>query len=1380
MKPEGLAFVIALLFWYGITAQAQPYTASVKHYGPEQGLSHREVNAIFQDRQGFLWFGTKFGLNRFDGKTFTVFTNESHGLGFDDIESITQDAEGNLWLRGPNGSRGNDGQSPLNIFNPLSGKAVSFDKKFAKKLPSPGLNALSGLLSSPDGTIFLTNYQPASLISWRASGLQVVSLPKFKTLGLSRPTDRNTVWAVADESQIVELNTDGKVLHQFSHPGTVMSWCFGQRNAGIEFFYFVYDASRREHHLYSVDTSGHRQEHSPALLREKSLVQYLAPVCYPLDRTGLRWDGFNLRDSTNRILLSVADKTSGETIENRSFYRDPQGQFWLGTSFGVYQVQLTRNHFRRLAYRKKNQQAQTPVRGITVRSDIVYANLEKSGLYEIPWQGGEPRKLISKGAFAYGLAQDSTGELYTGNAGGGEYLARYNPSSATHSEIPLPIDTEIWTLHPVGAGQWLAGSQKGLLWVDQKKGSTKPFTDYHQFTELSQAHCLYIAPDRQGLFWICANTGIYAFSRDRGVIARYWSGGKGQFRLPADSYQHFYQDKAGIFWLATAHSGLIRWDRQHNTYRQFRRSEGLSNDNIYAIYPDRRGNLWMSSDYGVMQFDPVKSTARTYFVQDGITHNEFNRISHHQDRAGRIYFGGLNGITAFDPRSFENEQPSPPQPIRLVSARRFDPSLNQLVDQTRVVSDGNEIIIRPGEQPPVLDFALLNFTDAEKNVYAYQFKGLDNEWRHQSESTLRLGNLPYGNYDLLIKGQASNGQWSANTLTVRVTVLRPFYLQTWFAVLSVLLLIGSIWLWTRLRTWNHRQEQQRMQTEIRRATTLLEQDKELIGQQAHQLLQLNETRSRFFANISHEFRSPLTVILGMASELQRQNPEDNVPRRMATMIERSGSQLLRLINQILDLSKIEAGETQWQPTRSDLVRFTRYIAETFSSLATQKQIQLLYPDSEEPLVADFDRHKLQDILTNLVSNALKFTPAGGQVWIELTTRETWPPLEDEGYHEEVIPTKNLHNPWIMITVRDTGTGIETQLLPLIFNRFFQVGTQSVADTGGTGIGLSLVRELTLLMNGALAVRSWPGQGSAFVVGFERTCQAPPPTTEMAIQPFLVLDPLASEQVTGGEPTADVTPGKPVLLLVEDNEDVAAYITTCVQADYQIIRANNGQVGIDLAREHVPDLVLSDVMMPLKDGFQLCDEVKNDQRTSHIPVVLLTARSAGSDRIHGLQRGADAYLTKPFQRDELLVVLDNLLQSRRRLQAHYSRQVTQSTDAGIPPVEENESLENLFLQQLRSALRAQWGNNPIPMETIYHEMGMSRSSLHRKLIALTGMSVTRYDRSLRLTQSRHLLATTQMPISEVAYAVGFEDPKYFTRLFSEEYASSPTEFRRLSI
>ena len=308
----------------------------------------------------------------------------------------------------------------------------------------------------------------------------------------------------------------------------------------------------------------------------------------------------------------------------------------------------------------------------------------------------------------------------------------------------------------------------GFCCLIPKREQLSPITQYNQFTELAQAHILHIAPDRQGLLWICANTGLYTVDPQKGVTARYWSGGKGRFYLPAESYQHFYQDPQGIYWLATANAGLIRWDRRQGQYRQFRRSEGLSNDNIYAVYPDERGHLWMSSDYGIMQFDPVRFTTRSYFVEDGITNNEFNRIAHHQDKAGRIYFGGLNGITAFDPRDFQTEKPAAGLPLRITSFRQYDNATNKLVDKTDEVIRTNTITIPPGDRSSVLDFALLNYTNAEKNVYAYQFTGIDTDWTYQTEPTLRLSNLPYGDHRLLIKAQAADGQWSGNTLAINL------------------------------------------------------------------------------------------------------------------------------------------------------------------------------------------------------------------------------------------------------------------------------------------------------------------------------------------------------------------------------------------------------------------------------------------------------------------------------------------------------------------------------------------------------------------------------------------------------------------------------------
>ncbi|KAA9346686.1 two-component regulator propeller domain-containing protein [Larkinella humicola] len=1363
MKTASLLTGLILSFF--TLANAQQFAASVKHYGPENGLSHREVNAISQDKQGFMWFGTKFGLNRFDGKTFTTFTKGHNGFYFDDIQSIARDADGNLWLMGLKS------QTNIAVFNPLTNQSIALKKRFEKQQLPTSFTDLQGLVSSDNGTIYLTNYQPAALLSYHpTSGLRVVSLPQFKSLGTFRATAHNTVWAIADENRLVELTADGRILRQFSHGKDVVSWCLGKRNAGIEFFYTVYNpAQKQRHQFFSVDESGHRREWSSVLL--ESMKRYIGPVCYPFDRTGLIWDGISLRDSTNQTLLTIAGQTSGETIENRSFYRDRSGQFWLGTSFGVYQVKLTHNHFHRFFYQESNKAEQAATRGITVLGDQVFANLEKRGLFAVPGAGGLPKKLYGNTVFAYGLASDGQGEIYAGN---GNQLVQYNSQSRRSSTIPLSDASSIWALHPLTPASWLVGTPTGLRFVDTQTGQSKPFTAYHQFKELAQAHVLHIAPDRQGTIWLGSNTGLYVVDPARGITARYWSGGKGGFYLPADNFQHVYQDAKGIYWLATANAGLIRWDRPKNRFRRFRRSEGLSNDNIYAIYPDRRGNLWMSSDYGIMRFDPVRLTTRTYFVQDGITHNEFNRISHFQDKTGRIYFGGLNGITAFDPRDLEAEKPPVTLPMRIVGFRQFDQNINQIVDKTADLNQTHQITIRPGDQTAVLDFALLNYADAEKNVYAYHFKGLDNAWTHQAESSLRLGNLPYGTYQLLIKGQASNGQWSANTLTIPIEVLRPFYLQIWFMILTVLLLIGGIWGWLRWRIWNHQQEQKRLQTEIRQATAQIQDDKEIIAQQAQVLQRLNETKSRFFANISHEFRTPLTVILGMSSELKRDEPSNRI-RQASDLIERNGSNLLRLINQILDLSKLEAGEMQLQPVRSDLVRFSRYLAESFQSMADRKAIQLHFRSDVETCETDFDQDKLQDILSNLLTNALKFAPVGGDVYFHLVIHDNWNP-PGEGFYEDISPTKHRSEPWFSIRVRDTGPGIEPESLRHIFDRFFQVSIRPVSETGGTGIGLSLVRELVLLMNGGLAVRSLPGEGAEFVVSLPRTQKAPPTDvtpTDVATTGLVLISPQNRVET---EPEAPVAGDKPVLLLVEDNDDVATYIQSCLGNEYRILRGENGQTGIDLAFSTIPDLLLSDVMMPQKDGFQVCDELKNDPRTSHIPIVLLTAKAAASDRISGLRRGADAYLTKPFQREELRVVLENQLQSRRILQAHYS-QLALKTGAPDPTVAEGtDPLENLFLLKLRTALEEQLDNPDFSIEAICQRMRMSRSTLHLKLVALTGMSTTRYIRALRLGKAKELLAASDLNISEVAYAVGFEDPKYFSRVFSDEFGISPASFR----
>ncbi|WP_342748920.1 hybrid sensor histidine kinase/response regulator transcription factor [Spirosoma oryzae] len=726
----------------------------------------------------------------------------------------------------------------------------------------------------------------------------------------------------------------------------------------------------------------------------------------------------------------------------------------------------------------------------------------------------------------------------------------------------------------------------------------------------------------------------------------------------------------------------------------------------------------------------------------------------------------MNGVTAFDPRDFEAEPPLPDLPLRVVSFHQFDADRDKLVDKTADLLRTNQITLQPGDRSSILHFALLNYTDAQKNTYAYQFSGLNDTWHHQTEPYLRLGNLPYGDYQLLIRGQSADGRMSAVPLAIEVHVLRPFYLRSWFLFSLFVLVLGGVWAWGRWRDRQHQRSQIRLQAQIDEAT-------QTIARQAQDLQQLDEAKSHFFANISHEFRTPLTIILGMADRLHQQ--ADPQLRQSASLIERNGRSLLRLVNQILDLTKLEAGAMTLQPVRADLVGFLHYLAESFQTMATAKGIHLHFQADQPVVDTDFDKDKLGDILSNLLTNALKFTPAGGHVSCQLTTHPTYPPLSAD-YYQAVVPDESGEDSWLAIHVYNTGPGISAQDLPHVFDRFYQRSvpanpTQPVAETGGTGIGLSLVRELLLLMHGGLAVRSKPNEGTEFVIRLRQTRQSPVALTP-GTEPVMPNTPTPDNVALTATADAD----KPVLLLVEDNDDVARYIVSCVQADYNVLWAPNGQAGIDLALEKIPDLIISDVMMPRKDGFELCATLKSDERTSHIPIVLLTARAATDDRLTGLRRGGDAYLVKPFQREELLLVLRNLLQAQRRLQRYYSQRALGNVQSNLVQPVEADALDDQFIRKLRSTLEQHLNDANLDTEQICQLMGMSRNSLYRKTLALTGMSIIPYLRALRLQKAEALLKNASMSIADVAYAVGFENPRYFSRVFSEEKGISPSSFR----
>lgn len=536
-------------------------------------------------------------------------------------------------------------------------------------------------------------------------------------------------------------------------------------------------------------------------------------------------------------------------------------------------------------------------------------------------------------------------------------------------------------------------------------------------------------------------------------------------------------------------------------------------------------------------------------------------------------------------------------------------------------------------------------------------------------------------------------------------------------------------------------EEVQLLQQIEQAKELKEKNKKLVA--------LDEFKSRFFTNISHEFRTPLTVISGMTDQIE-ENPERWLPKGLS-MIRRNTHNLLQLVNQILDLRKLESGAMSLDLVQGNIIVYLRYILESFHSLAETKDVMLHFLDNEPEVIMDFDPEKILRIISNLLDNAIKFTNAGGNIYVQ--TNKTLDAFR--------------------IRIKDTGIGIPSKEIPHLFDRFFQLERYDDKKSIGSGIGLSLTKELVQLMDGDIQVESQEDIGTTFIIKLPMRKHAPIHSMENLLSNQVTINQKQNPSISTEPSTSfgkEVALELPSLLIIEDNPDVRQYLSSCLEGLYQLSHASNGLEGVNEAFEKIPDLIISDVMMPQKDGYEVCEELKNDERTSHIPIILLTAKADNESRISGLKKGADAYLAKPFDKRELLVRLEKLLELRNKLQARYSSARKPSNKNPITEPEDQ------FVLKIHGAVEANLEDENFGILQLCQAVSMSRAQLHRKLKALTGRSTSSFVRLIRLNKAKALLSNTDLNISQVAYEVGFKDPKYFSRTFTEEFGEPPRDMR----
>jgi len=651
-----------------------------------------------------------------------------------------------------------------------------------------------------------------------------------------------------------------------------------------------------------------------------------------------------------------------------------------------------------------------------------------------------------------------------------------------------------------------------------------------------------------------------------------------------------------------------------------------------------------------------------------------------------------------------------------------------------------------------VEFSALDYHGPEKNQYAYMLEGVDDEWVYSGNR--RFANytgIKSGTYTFRVKGSNNDGYWNENGTSLMITITPPPWASWWAYTLYGLAVIVIIiaWRWYDLKRLR------------------LKQALQLEKVEAEKLKELDSMKSRFFANISHEFRTPLTLILGPLEKLIRKT-DDPASAKDMNMMQRNAKRLQRLINQLLNLSKLEAGEMKLIAGKRNIVGLVRGYVHSFESLAKQKNIRLQFTSDDEKALIYVDNDKIEKILYNLLSNAFKFTPEGGEIAVSVLTHPVKP------YYKEGT------DGGINIIVSDTGPGIPPDKVKRVFDRYYQIDDAHPGDMEGSGIGLALVQELVKLHYGEIRVESKEGKGTTFIItlpkGYEhlKPDEIDEKTGKITVEETAIPDFTAITTDISADPDEDE--GKPIILVVEDNHDLRAYISSYLEEGYSVKEAVDGEKGLRYAIEKIPDLVISDVMMPRMDGYRLCRELKSDVRTSHIPIILLTAKAAKEDKLEGLGLGADDFLTKPFDPDELQVRIRNLIEQRRSLHQKYLRDLNLQAKFMNG---ETTSKDQRFLLKARQIVQEYISDTAFNVETFGEKLAMSRMQLHRKITALTGHTAGEFIRNLRLMKAAEMIRNKTATIAEIAYDTGFTSPSYFTDCFKKYFGVSPTEYQKNS-
>lgn len=1361
----------------GLSAQVGQYKFA--RIDVNQNLSDNQITCFLKDSRGFMWIGTNSGLNRYNGFGFKVFRNDLRdpsSISNNYVNSIFEDPHGRIWVNNIYGTKVTD------IYNPQTERFGAYSDSLLRTYEIPSGRILNIIKDSNKHFWFIHEsagiyrYNPEKQLTEQVMYATADSMAFRQNWVCSLAEGRNGVfWIILADGSLVKLNGNNlqvtqkeKSLTKRNHgqlydyqlisdkDGNV--WIYtSNANGGV----FYYDTQQKTFQFFN--------ESEPKRRLNNNIVRGLVE-----DNNGDIWvatdhGGINLIDKkTLKVQYLQHDPDDISSLSHNgttTIYKDDEGIVWVGTfkqGISYYHENVARffTHQKKhsqgngLMYNDMNRFAEDDRGNLWLGANgggLIYFDRGKNTFKQYRHNPNNPNSLSNDVIVSMAITKDKkiwAGTYYYGmNAFDGSNFERFLHNPLDSNSLR---DNNIWELFEDSEGNlWIGTLYRGLSKYNPK---TRQFQHYQE-GQPNSIHTNYISAiteDSHGNIWVGTGYGVEVLEKSTGKFVHYVNqGGEGK-TLSNNSILSIIEDRRGWIWIGTQ-DGLNKFDPKTRSFTNYRKEDGLPHNTILTILEDNQGHLWMSTPNGLSnmllekdKYDNAAFGFKNYDESDGLQGRQFNENAAFKTSRGELIFGGANGFNIFKPEDIGLNRKAPQ--VVLSDFLLFNKSvgIGEEVDGQVLLKESiitaKEIALAPNQNVFSIEFAALSYIHSEKCTFKYMLEGFNKEWLTADgrSNKVTYTNLDPGTYTFRVKAANNDGVWSEQDASINITVLPPFWKTIYAYILYISVVVGVFILYNR-----NSLQRERMKFQI-------EQER----QEAQRMHELDLMKINFFTNVSHEFRTPLTLIITPLEKLMK--TKGNEPQNgQFLMIHRNAKRLLNLVNQLLDFRKMEVKELRFNPSEGDIVVFVRDTVEAFSDLSEKKGVDLAFQSEVEQLDMLFDQDKLERIMFNLLSNAFKFTPNGGKVTVTISL--------------------NPENQYLIIKVQDTGIGIAPELHEKVFERFFQNKVPDTLMNQGSGIGLAITREFVRIHGGEIKLESSLGKGSAFSIEIPMVNLAQQNADlVMEEEPLLqedLFDPIESNSSFPYVDDEALASKRPTVLVIDDNEDLRLYLRDNLKDQYAVIEAADGSLGWNQVLAHVPDLVVSDVMMPEMDGIELCKLIKSDPRTSHIPVILLTARISTEQRMEGYEIGADDYVPKPFNIEILQVRVKNLIAQRELMRKAMSKRVIE-----VQPSEmQITSLDEKLIKKAVELVEKNVADPDFSVEHMSHELGMSRVYLYKKLMAITGKPPTDFIRTIRLKRAAQLLEKSQLTVSEVAYEVGFNNPKHFSKCFKEEFKVLPSAY-----